>query len=123
MIELGQTPVDESELSLVVVDHHVVRLDVSVHNSIGVAKVQSLQQFEDVIADVVVEQGGVQDFEVRVVDVLEYQGGGLGLWVADDIQQFDDIRPSAEVLKDLDLPFDLLLLYGLENFDDTFRSI
>ena len=31
---------DEAELALLVVDHHVVRLDVAVHDALGVAAVQ-----------------------------------------------------------------------------------
>ena len=44
MIELGQAPVNEPQAPVLVVDHHVVRLDVPVHDPHAVAVVQSPQQ-------------------------------------------------------------------------------
>ena len=54
MVELREAPVDEPELSVLVVDHDVVGLDVSVHDAHAVAVVQSLQQLVQVVPDVVV---------------------------------------------------------------------
>ena len=119
VVELRQTPVDEAELPLLVVDHHVVRLDVAVHHAVGVAVVQRLEQLEDVVPDVVVRQGRVQDLEVGVVHVLKDEGGGLALRVADDVEELDDVGTAAHVLEDLDLALDLLLLDGLEDLDDA----
>jgi hypothetical protein len=42
VIELGQAPIDQSELFLLVVDHDVVGLDVSVHDSLGMTEVKRL---------------------------------------------------------------------------------
>lgn len=33
VVEFGQAPIDEAQLASLVVNHHVVRLDVSVHHS------------------------------------------------------------------------------------------
>ena len=110
VIELGQPPVDQPQLPLLVVDHHVVRLYISVHDAISVAEVQRFEQLEHVVADVVVGQRGVQGLEVSVIDVLEHQRGSLRLRVTHDIQQLNHILPPAEVLQDLDLSLDLLLL-------------
>ena len=44
MIELGQAPVNEPQAPVLVIDHHVVRLDVPVHDPHAVAVVQSPQQ-------------------------------------------------------------------------------
>ena len=41
MVELGQAPVDEAQLLLLVVDHHVVRLHVAVNDALR----RVLQQF------------------------------------------------------------------------------
>ena len=101
MIELCQPPVNESQSPVLVVDHHVVRLDVSVHNAHAVAVVQCAQQFieiafkfndaieiafkerrveednslqqKNLTSDVVVCESLVELLEVCVVDVLKYQ--------------------------------------------------
>lgn len=113
MVELGEAPVDEAELPFLVVDHHVVRLHVAVHDAVGVAELEGLEQLQDVVPDVHVRQRGVQHLngwgrgmggcvvyididrglgyrsylEVDVVDVLEDEGGRLGLRVPHHVQQ------------------------------------
>lgn len=119
VVELRQTPVDEAELPLLVVNHHVVRLDVAVHHAVGMAVVQRLEQLEYVVPDVVVRQGRVQDLEVGVVHVLEDERGGLALRVADDVEELDDVGTAAHVLEDLNLALDFFLLDGLEDLDDA----
>ena len=54
MVELGQAPVDESEFAVFVIDHHIVRLDVPVHDAQAVTVVQGLQELVQVEPDVVV---------------------------------------------------------------------
>lgn len=56
MVEFCETPIDESQLSVFVVDHHVVRLHVAMHDAHAVAVVESLQQLVQVKPNVVVSQ-------------------------------------------------------------------
>jgi hypothetical protein len=42
------------------------------------------------------------------------------LRIPNNVQERDDVRPTGQVLQDLDLPLDLLLLDGFEHLDDTF---
>ena len=123
VVEFRQPPVDEAELARVVVDHHVVRLHVAVHDAFGVAEVEGFEELVDVEADVEVVEFGVEGAEVGVVDVFEDEGGGFALAVADDVEQGDDVGPAAEVLEDLDLALDLLLFDGFEDFDDAFLVV
>ena len=64
-----------THLPLLVVNHHVVRLDVSVHDAARMAEVERFEQLKDVVSHVVVAEFRVEDLEVGVVDVLEDNGG------------------------------------------------
>lgn len=97
VVKFSQAPVDEAQLrmsatrditrrdgkqaylSVLVVDHDVVRLHISVHDALAVAEVESLEQLEDVEADVEVGELGVEAPEVGVVDVFEDERRGLTL--------------------------------------------
>eukprot|EP00754_Rhynchopus_humris_P030124 Rhum_TRINITY_DN15259_c0_g1::Rhum_TRINITY_DN15259_c0_g1_i1::g.147186::m.147186 len=115
--ELGQSPVDQPQLPLLVVDHHVLRLHVSVRDAHAVAEVQRLQKLIDVVTNVEVGQRRVERAELGVVHVLEDEGRGLRERVAHHVEQLDDVGAAAEVLQDLDLTLDLHLLHGLQNLD------
>ena len=123
MIELRKTPVDQTQLALLVVDHHIVGLHVAVHDAHRVTEVQRLEQFEDVVPNVVVAQGGIEGLEVEVVHVLEDQARRLGHRISHNIQQLDDVLASREVLQDLDLAFDFFLLDGLQYLYHTLGTI
>ena len=58
-------------------------------------------------------------FEVGVVHVLEDESRRSRDGVLDDALQGDDVGAAAQVLQDLDLALDLLLLDGLQCFDDA----
>lgn len=96
-----------------------MRLDISVHNAFGMAKVEGFEEFEDVVPYIVVDEAWVQRPEVGVVDILEDQAGSLTLAVTYHIKQSNNVGPTGEVLQDLDLALYLLLLDGLQDFDDT----
>ena len=105
------------------IDHNVMRLDVAVHDAFAVAEVQCFEQLVDVVAHVVILEFGVERSEVDVVHVFEYETGCLGLAVSDDIEESHDVGTAGQVLQDLDLSLDLLLLDGLEHFDDAFLVV
>jgi hypothetical protein len=70
VVELGKAPINQTQLcavsnlfsatdtttdlSLLMVDHNVVRLDIAVHDALAVAEVQSLEELENVVPHVVV---------------------------------------------------------------------
>jgi hypothetical protein len=53
------------------------------------------------------------------VDVFCDQAGDLGGRIANYIQQGYNIWTTSQVLEDFDFSFNLLLLDGFEDFDDT----
>jgi len=75
MVELGKTPIDKSQLALLVVNHNVVRLHITVHDSHRVAKVEGFENFENVKTCIVVGECLIQLLEVRIVHVFEDERG------------------------------------------------
>jgi hypothetical protein len=67
------------------IDHNVMRFDVSVHDAFAVTEVQRFQQLIDVESDVVIHESGIQRPKIGVVDVLEDQTRCLALTVSDHI--------------------------------------
>ena len=69
---LGRDPGEVGPyFSVLMIDHNVMRLDVSVHDAFAVAEVQRLEQLVDVEPNVEVVELGVEAPEIDVVDILE----------------------------------------------------
>ena len=112
MVELGETPVDESQLAVGVVDHDVVRLDISMHDALAVAEIEGLEDLIHIEANVEIVEALVKLAEVSVtgVDELSDNGGRLRQWVSHDVDQLNDVDATFKVLQNLDLSPDLVLL-------------
>ncbi len=119
MVELSQTPIDEPQPTILVVDHDVVGLDVPMHDPHAVAVVQGAQQLVQVAAYVVIRERLIQLLEIRVVDVFEDEGGSAGDGILNHAVQGDHVRAAAQVFQNFNLTLDFLLLDGFECFDDT----
>ena len=91
------------------IDNHVLRLDVAVHDAHRVRVVQPLQNLVDVELAVPRLDGVEDGLVVGLLDVLEDQAVDLAL--LDDVEQFDAVVPSPQRHEDLYLPIDLLELY------------
>jgi hypothetical protein len=119
MVELSQTPVDEAQFPVLMIDHNVMRLHISVHDALAVTEVERLEEFVDVESDVQVVELGIECPEVGVVDILEDERRGLALGIPNDVQERNNVGSPGQVLEDLDFALDLLLLNRLENLDDA----
>ena len=112
VVEFCESPIDQTQLTVGMVNHDVMRLNISVHNALRVTEVKSLQDFKHVEANVKVVEALVELAEVRIacVDKLSDNRGSLSQWVSHDVDEVDDIRASLERLQNLDLTSDLVLL-------------
>ena len=121
MVELRQTPIDQSQFFVVVVDHDIVWLDISVHDTFGVAIVESFQYFINVESNVLVSEGLVQSAEINVtcVDVLHDQSRSLSHRVSNYVHQVDDVDTSPKCLQNFNFSPNLGLFDRLQNFDDN----
>ena len=59
MVEFCQSPVNEAQLPLFVVNHDIMGFDIAMHDSIGVAVVQGLKEFKDVEANIIISKCGI----------------------------------------------------------------
>ena len=68
-----------AHLPLLMIDHNVMRLDITVHDSLAVAEIEGLQELEDVKSNINIVELGVQASEIGVVDELEDKGRRFAL--------------------------------------------
>jgi hypothetical protein len=73
------------------IDHNVMRLDISMHNSFAVTEIESFEELKDVESNINVVKLGVEASEIGVVDVLEDERWCLALFA---------VRVSQGVSKD-----------------------
>jgi hypothetical protein len=119
VVEFRKAPINEPKLSFLVINHDVVGLDITMHHPVGMTIVQSLEELKDVVTNVIIAQGGIENFEVCIVDVFEDERRSLGLRVSDDIQKLNNVGPTAHILENFDFPLDFLLLDRFQNLDNT----
>ncbi len=58
-------------LSVLMIDHNVMRLHIAVHDALAVTEVERLEELVDVVPHVDVVEFGVEAAEIGIVDVLE----------------------------------------------------
>ena len=71
----------DSYLSVLMIDHNVMRFHVSVHDALAVAEIERLEQLEDVEADIEVVELWIEASEICVVDILEDERRRLTLFM------------------------------------------
>ena len=68
-VKIGVKP----QFSLLMINHDVVRLNVSMHNSLLMAEIEGLHYFLQVKADIVILKGWIELLEINVVNKLKNQ--------------------------------------------------
>ena len=112
VVELGQSPIDEAELAVGMVNHDVMRLHIAVHDALRVTVIEGLQDLEHVVANVEVIEALVKFAEVGItrVNKLGDDCRCLRQWITNDIKHVNDINATLERLQNFDLTSDLVLL-------------
>lgn len=91
---------NKAYLPVLMIDHNVMRLHISVHDALAVTVVERLQQLGDVVPYVQVVELGVEASEVGVVDIFEYERRSLTLLVtleASERGQVEEGRGAGDV--------------------------
>ena len=112
VVELGKTPINEAELAVSVVNHDVMRLDIAVHDSLRMAVIKGLQDFEHVITNIKVVEALVKFAEVSITGInkLSDDCRCLRQWIAYYIKHVNNVDATLESLQNFDLTSDLVLL-------------
>ena len=112
VVELSKTPINEAELAVSVVNHDVMRLDIAVHDSLRMAVIKGLQDFEHVITNIKVVEALVKFAEVCITGINKFSDDCrcLGQWIAYYIKHVNNVDATLESLQNFDLTSDLVLL-------------
>ena len=105
MVKFSESPIYQPQSLVVVVNHDIMRLHISVHYSLRVAVVQSFQHFIDVESNVIICEAFVEGSEINIasVDVLHDKSRSFSHWVSDNVDQIDNVDATSKSLQNLDL--------------------
>ena len=120
LVEVCQSPIDQTQISLVVVNHNVQGLHISVHDSMDMRILQCFQHLVGVQSDVHVVEFAGQNFRLLAWNVLEHQRRRLAHWVTQDVCESHNIWPTIQCLEDFDFTILFLNANRLQDFDDAF---
>ena len=100
--------------------HNIVRLDVSVNYSLGMAEVKSFQNFIDIVLNIEISKSTIKLPKILVssVNILHNKCWSFGGWISDYIKQAYYVNTTSESLQNLDLSSDLSFLNWFEYLDD-----
>jgi hypothetical protein len=113
VIELSESPINKTQLAVLVVDHDVVGLNITMSNALLVAVVESSEDLKDIVSDVEVSEALIESTEVNItcVHVFHDQGWGLGHGISHYINQIDDVHSCFQSLQNLYLSSYLRFLH------------
>ena len=94
------------------INHNVVRLNISMSDTFWVTEVQSFQDFIHVESDVEICEGLIESSEVNItgINVLHNQGRCLSHRVSHNINQVYNVNSTLKCLQNFDFSSDLCLL-------------
>ena len=75
-----------TNLALLMINHDVVGLHISVHDALAVAEIECFEQLINIEAHVIIRKAGVECPEIGVIDSFKDQTRSLALVIAHYIQ-------------------------------------
>ena len=93
MIKFSQTPINQSQFTVGMIDHDVVRFDVAVHDALGMTEIKCLQDLEHIVANIEIVKALVKFAEISVTGVDKFSDNSrrLSERVTNNIDQVDNI--------------------------------
>ena len=112
VIKFSQTPINESQFAVGVIDHDVVRFYVSVHNALRVTEIKCLQDLEHIVANIEVVKALVKFAEISVTGIDKFSNNGwrLSERVTNNINQIDNVDSVLQGLQNFNFASDFVLL-------------
>ena len=101
------------------VNYYVERLYITMHDTVLVRILESLEDHVGVQPDIHIIKATSQHLCLYVRDILEDESWSFSGWITQNVVQFDDIRSTVERLQYFDLSVLFLDSDRLQNFNDA----
>lgn len=122
-IVFGESPVNDSQLSKFMVNHDIMRFDVSMHDAHWVTIIKSFQYLVNVESAVKVSKCLIQISMVETINSFKDKGRYIRNIILHTVIQLNNIRSSIKSLQNLDLSSDFLHFDRLQNLYHAFLII
>jgi len=121
MIEFSKSPIDKSKSLIIVINHDIMWLDISVHNTLAVAVVQGLEHFINIEPNIIISKALVKcpEVDITCVYVLHDKGWSFSHWVSDNIDQINDINSTSQSLQNFDFTSNFGFLDWLQDLNNN----
>lgn len=94
LVKIGQSPVDNTEVSLLMVNNNIQGLDIAMHDSVAMSVVEGFQDFINVESDVQVVKRTRDLLGLDIRNIFKYKARSLRALFTNHVVQADDVRAS-----------------------------
>jgi len=94
LVKVSQSPVDNTEVSLLMVNNNIQGLDIAMHDSVAMGVVEGFQDFINIESDVQVVKSTRNLLGLDIRNIFEDKAGGLGALFTNHVVHADYVRTS-----------------------------
>jgi hypothetical protein len=94
LVKVSQSPVDNTEVSLLMVNNNIQGLDIAMHDPVAMSIVKGFQDFINIESDVQVVKSTRDLLGLDIRNIFEDKAGSLGALFTNHIVHADDVRTS-----------------------------